>query len=149
MTESENLIIRAHHLPTFAAALRMGPHRMAIEQFHSAFESISDNPNYYFDVIGFGDTDGPSYQDKLQAAFEILEHAPSEQTITIRPDARDGLCKACAVGDHCKVTDWVVEREQLQRFGDACLQRHIKIQDDQDSITINAGLLRQVLTEAY
>lgn len=149
--ELENsFVVRAHHMPTFAEALKRGSGKQAYEQYDVAFRSLTEGrEDYYTDIFGFEEGYGGEYVRKLQEAFESLRTLEGDQMVTVRMDMSDGLCKACKIGDHCKRTDYVVEGKWLDKLRKVSGRMGIEIKDNRDSISLKAESFREILIRGF
>src|SRR3989344_933982 len=149
MLKESGIVIPSHHLPVFADALRVGARREAQLRCEAVFESISDDPNYYFDVLGFEVGASNNFQEKLEAAFNRLLLSNPELTVRVNVSERDDLCRACAVGSHCGILHIEAERSYLEKLTQSCIDNGVNHQNDSFTVILSAGDLRKILKKDF
>lgn len=105
-------VIRGHHLHYFEDVGYVSPEsraRRITEGMTQTQSKIQSNPTeyhpiaaqYYADTVGQTPQSHKLYRKKLEANFQEFADLPEDYPVELRPAAKDALCNACDVGDHC------------------------------------------------
>ncbi len=164
-------IIRGHHLRHIAQLVqkKITPADQA-RMFREARErdlasqSLGDR-KYAFDTIGDSQESHEAYESAIRENAERFLALPDDHPVLLVAESRDGMCDACAIGDHCVATFNIRDDQSLiydfynssRRFGFGShvlivvdvVETEVAPPREVRNLLTTAGVIKQVLGRRY